>query len=76
MLAIVVILAGFAWTFRLTRGPVAAARWMRLVRTGGYTAILALVLVKSAVERVAYAPPNNNLEGPAVAWTGEAVFSR
>jgi hypothetical protein len=74
VLAIVVILAGLAWTFRRTRGPVAAARWMRLVRTGGYTAILALVLVKSAVERVAYAPPNNNLEGPAVAWSGEVVF--
>ena len=74
VLAVVAILAGLAWTFRRTRGPVAAAPWARLVRTGGYTAILALVLVKSAVERVAYAPPNNNLEGPAVAWTGEVVF--
>ena len=52
-----------------------AAAWrMRLVRTGGYTAVLALVLVKSTVERVAYAPPNNNVDGPAVAWAGEVVF--
>ena len=74
MLAIVVILAGLAWIFRRTRGPVAAAGWTRLVRTGGYTAVLALVLVKSAVERVADAPPNNTAGGPAVAWTGEVVF--
>jgi hypothetical protein len=74
VLAIVVILAGSAWIFRRTRGPVAVARWTRLVRTGGYTAVLALVLVKSAVERVAGAPPNNHAAGPAVAWTGEVVF--
>lgn len=74
VLAIVVILAGLAWIFRRTRGPVAAAGWTRLVRTGGYTAVLALALVKSAVERVADAPPNNTAGGPAVAWTGEVVF--
>jgi hypothetical protein len=74
VLAVVVILAGSAWISRRIRGPVAAARWARLVRTGGYTAILALVLVKSAVERVAGAPPNNHAAGPAVAWTGEVVF--
>ena len=49
-------------------------RWTRLVRTSGYAAILALVLVKSAVERVAGAPPNSHAVGPAVAWTGEVVF--
>jgi hypothetical protein len=74
VIAIVVILAGLAWIVRRTRGPVAVARLPRLVRAGGYTAVLALVLVKSAVERVAGAPPNSNAEGPAVAWTGEAVF--
>jgi len=73
VLAIVVILAGLAWASRRTRGPVAAAWRMRLVRTGGYTAVLALVLVKSTVERVAYAPPNN-VDGPAVTWAGEVVF--
>jgi hypothetical protein len=74
VLAIAAILAGLAWIFRRTRGPVAAARWTRPVSTGGYAAVLALVLVKSAVERVADAPPNNTVGGPAVAWTGEAVF--
>jgi hypothetical protein len=74
VLAVVVILAGLAWAFRRTRGTVAASRWTGLVRTGGYTAVLTLVLVKSAVERVAGAPPNNIVAEPAVAWTGEAVF--
>jgi hypothetical protein len=74
VLAIAAILAGLAWVSRRTRGPVAAARWTRLVRTGGYVAVLALVLAKSAVERVADAPPNNAMGGPAMAWTGEMVF--
>jgi len=74
VVAVVAILAGLAWMIRQACGPVAAARWPRLVRTGGYTAVLVLVLVKSAVERVADAPPNNNAAGPAVAWAGEAVF--
>jgi len=73
VIAIAVILAGLAWIIRRARGPVADARLARVVRTGGYAAVLALVLAKSAVERVADAPPNN-LSGPAVAWTGEAVF--
>ena len=45
------------------------------MRTGGYATVLALVLVKSAVERVADAPPNNEAGGPTVAWTGEVVFA-
>ena len=44
-----------------------------MIRTAGYAAILVLVLVKAAVERVADAPPNN-LEGSARAWTGEITF--
>jgi hypothetical protein len=74
VLAIAAILAGLAWISRRTRGPVAAVWWIGLVRIGGYAAVLALVLVKSAVERVADAPPNNTVGGPVVAWTGEAVF--
>jgi hypothetical protein len=74
VLAIAAILAGLAWMSRRSRGPVAAARWTRLARIGGYAAVLALVLVKSAVERVADASPNNAMGGPAVAWTGEVVF--
>jgi len=72
-IVIVVILAMLPWIIRRARGPVADARLARLVRTGGYVAVLALVLAKSALERVADAPPNN-LGGPVVAWTGEAVF--
>ena len=73
MIVIVVILAGLPWIIRWARGPIADARLARLVRTGGYVAVLALVLAKSAVERVADAPPNNR-GGTAVAWAGEAVF--
>jgi hypothetical protein len=73
VIAIVVILAGLPWIVRRACGPVAAGRLARQVRTGGYAVILALVLAKSAVERVADAPPNN-IQGPAVAWTGEAAF--
>jgi hypothetical protein len=73
VITITVILAGLPWVIRRARGPVAGSRLTRLVRTGGYAAVLALVLVKTAVERVADAPPNN-LEGSARAWIGEVVF--
>lgn len=69
VIAVVLILAGLSVVGR-ARGPAAGAR---RVRAGGYAAILALVLVKSAVQRVADAPPNN-LRPAVVAWTGEAVF--
>jgi hypothetical protein len=71
--AMAVILAGLSWAARRITGPVAGFRLAPLARAGGYAAILALVLAKSAVERVADAPPNN-LAGRTVAWTGEAVF--
>jgi hypothetical protein len=73
VIAMGVILAGLPWVIRRVRGPGAGSRLARLLRTGGYAAVLALVLVKAAVERVAGAPPNN-FEGPARAWTGEVVF--
>ncbi len=73
VITMAVILAGLPWAIRRTRGPVAGGRPARLVRTGGYAAVLALVLVKAAVERVADAPPNNAY-GPARAWVGEVVF--
>ena len=44
-----------------------------MIRTAGYAAILILVLVKTAVERVADAVPNN-LAGSVLAWTGEMAF--
>lgn len=67
------ILAGLPWAVRRVRGPMAGSRLARLLRAGGYAAVLALILVKAAVERVAEAPPNN-FESPARAWTGEVVF--
>ena len=72
VITMVVILAGLPWAIRRTCGSVAVSRLARLVRTGGYTAIFALVLVKSAVERVADAPPNS-FQGPA-RWMGEVAF--
>ena len=58
---------------RRAYGPVAGHRQARLLRIGGYAAMLALVLVKAAVERVADAPPNN-LSASGLAWTGEIAF--
>ena len=49
VIVITVILAGLPWIIRRACGPVAGARLPRLVRIGGYAAVLALVLAKSAV---------------------------
>ena len=73
VIAIAMMLAGLPWAVRRVRGPVAATRLARAVRGSGYAAVLALALVKAAVERVADAPPNNS-HGAAVAWLGEAAF--
>jgi len=73
VIAISVILAGLPWIVRRGRGPLADSRPARMIRTAGYAAILILVLVKAAVERVADARPNN-LAGSALAWTGEIAF--
>ncbi len=73
VITIAVLLVGLPWVIRLVRGPVANTRLARVVRGGGYAAVLALVLVKAAVERVADAPPNN-AHGAAVAWLGEGAF--
>jgi hypothetical protein len=73
VIALVVILATLPWGIARIRGPVADGGLARLVRTGGYAAILTLVLVKTAARRVADAPPNN-LGGAAAAWVAEAVF--
>jgi hypothetical protein len=73
VITISVILAGLPWIVRRARGPAAGSRQARMIRTAGYAAILILVLVKTAVERVADAVPNN-LAGSALAWTGEITF--
>ena len=69
----VVILAALPWVIGRACGPVSGSRPARLLRTGGYAAVLALVLVKTAVRRVADAPPNN-LGGTTSAWIGEVIF--
>jgi hypothetical protein len=71
VIVMAVILAALPWGVALVCGPVAEGR--RALRAAGYAAVLALVLVKTAVRRVADAPPNN-LGGAAGAWAGEAVF--
>jgi membrane-associated phospholipid phosphatase len=73
VITISAILAGLPLAARRARGPMAGTRQAGMIRTAGYAALLALVLVKAAVERVADAPPNN-LAPRAPAWTGEIVF--
>lgn len=73
VVAMAAILAALPWGIARIRGPLAEGGLARVVRTGGYAAILALVLVKTAVRRVADAPPNN-LGGAAGAWMVEVVF--
>jgi hypothetical protein len=73
VIALAVILAGLPWAIRRVRGPAAGGRAARLVRTVGYAALFALVLVRTAVERVAYAPPNN-VAGSSGAWMRGGLF--
>jgi hypothetical protein len=73
VITISVILAGLPWAVRRVLGPMAGSRQALMIRAAGYAAILALVLVKAAVERVADARPNN-LEAVVPAWTGEIIF--
>ena len=73
VITMVVILAALPWVIGRACGPVSGSRQARLLRTGGYAAVLALVLVKTAVRRVADAPPNN-LGATTNAWIGEVIF--
>ena len=73
VITISAILAGLPLAVRRARGPMAGTRQAWMIRTAGYAAILVLVLVKAAVERVADAAPNN-LAPWVPAWTGEIVF--
>jgi undecaprenyl-diphosphatase len=73
VITISVILAGLPLAVRRVRGPMADRRLAWMIRIAGYAAILVLVLVKAAVERVADARPNN-LAPSVLAWTGEIIF--
>ncbi|MBV9207062.1 MAG: hypothetical protein JO037_17085, partial [Actinobacteria bacterium] len=71
--AIAVILGGLPWLIRRARGPAGGGGLTRLVRAGGYAAVLALVLTRTALQRVADAPPNNRTAS-AGAWIVEIIF--
>jgi membrane-associated phospholipid phosphatase len=73
VIAVSAMLAGLPLAVRRARGPMAGSRQAWMIRTAGYAAILVLILVKAAVERVADAPPNN-LVPRVPAWTGEIIF--
>jgi hypothetical protein len=73
VITMVMILAALPWIIGRSWGQVSGTRPARLLRTSGYAVILAMVLVKTAVKRVADAPPNN-LGGAWAAWIGEIVF--
>jgi hypothetical protein len=70
---IVLMLAGLPWLARRFFGPAGRGRAARAVRAGGYAVVIAVVLVKAAVEWSGY----NALAGTsqlAGVWAGEIVF--
>jgi hypothetical protein len=69
----VALLAGLWIAGRLLVGPVGAGRTQRLVRAGGYLAVLALTLGKASVERMRDPSSLGPGAGGAL-WTGEALF--
>lgn len=73
VIAVTVILAGMPRLIRGCLGPARPGWSAELIRVLGYTVVLALVLVKTVVERFAYAPPNT-LGSPGAAWLGEIFF--
>jgi hypothetical protein len=72
VIATVLILAGLPLLVRRKFGHAHRKRLPRLLRSAGYAAVFALVLVKADVERVEMA----HLSGPSLAgvWVGEVVF--
>jgi hypothetical protein len=73
VIAVAVILAGLPIAARALLGPAGCSWPARAARVGGYAAVLALLLVKSVVERVGYAPTGNP-GSPAAFWFCEALF--
>ena len=73
MIAILVMLAGLPWAVSRVFGPAGDSWLARILRAGGYAAVLALVLVKADVQRSEYAAPSGR---PWLAglWAGEIVF--
>jgi hypothetical protein len=73
VVAVVVILAGLPWLARRVFGPAGDSWLARIVRVGSYAAVLALVLVKTEVERSEYAVRSGRA-WIAGAWAGEIIF--
>jgi hypothetical protein len=73
LLVTVALLVGLWVAGRWLVGPARAGRAQRLVRAGGYSAILALTLCKASVERMR----GPEILGPGAGgllWTGEVLF--
>lgn len=72
VIATVLILAGIPLIVRRKFGPGGSERLPRLLRTAGYAAVFALILVKADVERLEMA----RFSGISLAglWAGEVVF--
>src|SRR5215472_1554719 len=72
VIATVLILAGLPLVVRRRFGPGGSERLPRLLRTAGYAAVFALMLVKADVERVKLA----GFKGISLSgvWVGEVVF--
>ena len=73
LLATVALLVGLWVAGRRLVGPARAGRAQRLVRAGGYSAVLALTLGKVSVERMR-GPESLGPGAGGLLWTGEALF--
>ncbi len=75
VIVIVVMLAGLPWAARRLVGPAGSSRLARVLRAGGYAAILALVVAKASAERFGNPPLHGNeLWSALTLWTGEVLF--
>ena len=73
LLVTVALLVGLWVAGRRLVGPAGAGRAQRLVRAGGYSAVLALTLGKVSVERMRD-PATLGPGAGGLLWTGEALF--
>ena len=73
LIAVLVLLAGLPWAVSRVFGPAGDSWLARILRAGGYAAVLALILVKADVQRSEYAAPAGR-PWPAGLWAGEIVF--
>jgi hypothetical protein len=73
LLMTVALLVGLWVAGRRLVGPARAGRAQRLIRAGGYSAVLALTLGKVSVERMR-GPDSLGPGAGGLLWTGEALF--